>query len=222
MHELCVVFDIDDTLYLERDYVGSGFRAVGRLAQDRWGLPGLERRCRDLFDAGVRGDIFDRVLPEKPEVVKGLVSAYRTHPPEIVLASDALDAIESISSRWPIAVISDGPPESQRRKADALGLCRISDTILLTWELGAEFHKPGTAAFAAVAERIPARGYVYVADNPAKDFMGPAALGWRTVRIRRNGGLHFGEDSSPPLPDAELPDCSGLVGILERFAGSAT
>ena len=26
-----VVFDLDDTLFLERDYVSSGFRAVGRL-----------------------------------------------------------------------------------------------------------------------------------------------------------------------------------------------
>jgi hypothetical protein len=29
---VCAVFDIDDTLYLERDYVRSGFEAVGRWA----------------------------------------------------------------------------------------------------------------------------------------------------------------------------------------------
>ena len=33
-------------------------------------------------------------------------------------------------------------------------------------------------------------GFVYVADNPRKDFIAPRALGWRTVRIRRRGGEH--------------------------------
>src|SRR5207302_9076607 len=39
MNELCVVFDIDDTLYLERDYVRSGFRAVGTWAEQWLRIP---------------------------------------------------------------------------------------------------------------------------------------------------------------------------------------
>jgi FMN phosphatase YigB (HAD superfamily) len=32
---------------------------------------------------------------------------------------------------------------------------------------------------------------MYVADNPWKDFASPADLGWITVRIRREHGLHW-------------------------------
>ena len=39
MNHLCVVFDIDDTLYLERDYVLSGFAAVGPWARDWLAIP---------------------------------------------------------------------------------------------------------------------------------------------------------------------------------------
>jgi putative hydrolase of the HAD superfamily len=31
---------------------------------------------------------------------------------------------------------------------------------------------------------------MYIADNPAKDFIAPFDLGWKTVRIKREGGLH--------------------------------
>ena len=33
-----LVLDIDDTLYLERDYVRSGFKCVGEWVNDRLGL----------------------------------------------------------------------------------------------------------------------------------------------------------------------------------------
>ena len=52
------IFDIDDTLYLERDYVRSGFDAVGRaLSDERFGA-----YCWDLFCHGVRGNTFELAL----------------------------------------------------------------------------------------------------------------------------------------------------------------
>ena len=55
----CVVFDLDDTLYLERDYVRSGFFAVGRYLEERHDLQGFESAAWQEFEAGRRGDIFD-------------------------------------------------------------------------------------------------------------------------------------------------------------------
>ena len=46
MKPVCVVFDVDDTLYLERDYVRSGFRAVGVWASRWLGLSGFAERCQ--------------------------------------------------------------------------------------------------------------------------------------------------------------------------------
>src|SRR5664280_2826371 len=61
---VCVVFDLDDTLYLERDYVASGFRAVGIWCAERLGLEGIEEQAEVLFIQGRRGDIFNAVLEQ--------------------------------------------------------------------------------------------------------------------------------------------------------------
>ncbi|MGH9118455.1 MAG: HAD family hydrolase, partial [Acidimicrobiales bacterium] len=92
-----VVFDIDDTLYLERDYVRSGFAAVGALVGDRLGVPDFADRAWTAFLHGTRRTIFDDTLvacgldPE-PDLVGELVERYRTHEPAISLLPDAVDA----------------------------------------------------------------------------------------------------------------------------------
>src|SRR5580692_7252453 len=122
MNELCVVFDIDDTLYLERDYVRSGFEAVGKWAEDWLGIHNFFGACRREFDSGRRSNIFDRALAARghepsTELISCLVELYRSHAPCIELAPDASEAIEQISQTCPIAVVSDGPVSSQSRKA---------------------------------------------------------------------------------------------------------
>jgi putative hydrolase of the HAD superfamily len=51
---------------------------------------------------------------------------------------------------------------------------------------------------------------VYVADNPAKDFVAPRALGWATVRVRRAGSLHQRVESGPDV-DREVTDLGDLA-----------
>lgn len=220
MNHLCVVFDIDDTLYLERDYIFSGFAAVAPWAQAWLGIDDFGQRCREAHEAGVRGSVFNRVLNDSgvaasPESIAALLSIYRAHLPAISLCADAREMLTQASRRWPVAVITDGPALSQSRKADALELRQFATPILLTELLGPECSKPSAVAFRKVEECIRANHYVYVADNPSKDFIAPRNLGWRTVRIRRPEGLHFAVDGG--CVDVEFPDCSSLVPWLDAL-----
>src|SRR5882762_1725218 len=54
MPKLCFVFDLDDTLYLERDFVCSGFEHVGIYAEKELGIPNFAERAWSLFVAGHR------------------------------------------------------------------------------------------------------------------------------------------------------------------------
>jgi putative hydrolase of the HAD superfamily len=127
-----------------------------------------------------------------------------------------------------IAFISDGPLIAQRRKSEALGLSRFSDTILLTDEWGSEFWKPHPRAFATVERMLslPPSQCVYIGDNPAKDFHAPRERGWRTVRIRRADGLHALVESPPDArPDAEVSTLDELPARIPEPAtleGSVT
>jgi putative hydrolase of the HAD superfamily len=205
---LAVVFDMDDTLYLERDYVRSGFDAVGRWLRQSLAIDGFADLAWKLFQDGRRGDIFDRALEQLPvtkvtaaEVtVADLVARYRRHRPRIAMAPDAQRWIARKGSQCPLALITDGPPASQSRKVTALGLRRIGFApIILTGRWGDAFRKPDHRGFRAVERHLGLAGQqlVYVADNPAKDFIAPRQLGWSTVQIVREGAIHAAAPAHP-------------------------
>jgi len=218
LKRVCAVFDVDDTLYLERDYVRSGFEAAGLWAGKWLGVDDFGERCWTRFLNGSRTTIFDDVLNEsgvRPahELVSALVGIYRSHQPSISLAADAREALDEIGRMAEIAVITDGPAISQSRKVEALGLCSIAAPIVLTAILGGEYCKPHPKAFERVQQERPADVYIYIADNPHKDFQAPKRLSWITVRVRRPQGLHYAVPSTAEV-DHEAPDCSGLSQIL--------
>lgn len=197
-----VVFDMDDTLYLERDFCLSGYRAVGDAARSEYGIYGLEDAARDLFLGGERSRIFDRALATighaaDPDMVRRFVSIYRNHAPRIALAPDARSYLERMDG--PGGLITDGPAATQGTKVAALGLTRWLDPVLLTGAMGPGAGKPSPVAYAEV-ERLtgrPAEDLIYVADNPTKDFVTPRARGWRTVMIARAHRVHTAPAPTP-------------------------
>jgi putative hydrolase of the HAD superfamily len=217
----CVVFDIDDTLYLERDYVRSGFAAMDRVVSERFQASGFAAKAWELFEQGIRGNTFDLALracgvEAAPAEIEALVTAYRQHVPAIALATDAAECLAAIEGKVAIAAISDGPFDSQHNKALALGLARWCQPVVLTATLGEGMGKPHPAAFERVEQATGFRGEecVYLADNPAKDFQGPRGLGWRTIRIRRPLGLHYAVDD-PVNWDVEVADLGKLARLLK-------
>lgn len=215
-----VVFDLDDTLYLERDYVRSGFAACGRWLEAEHGLAGFGDAAWRLFAEGVRGDTFDRALadlghgPDRP-LVECLVQVYRAHDPDIAMLPDARRAVAELGAGRRLGVVTDGPEASQAAKARRLGTADWSAVTVLTATLPAGSGKPSPVAFELIERRLGADGdaCAYVADNPAKDFGGPAVLGWRTVRVRRAGQLHEHVESGPDVA-AEIAELDALPGVL--------
>jgi putative hydrolase of the HAD superfamily len=192
-----IILDIDDTLYLERDYVRSGFDAVGRWARQELGASDFAAKAWAAFEAGARGKIFNEILiacGRRPDdaTVSAMVSCYRTHSPAITLASDARRALDRWYGAVSLAAVTDGPLPSQQAKVRALALGRWVSLVVFTSALGHGMGKPHPAAFELVQDRLGARNArcVYVADNPAKDFIAPKQLGWQTVRVRRPFGIH--------------------------------
>lgn len=217
-----IVLDIDDTLYLKRDYVRSGFEAVGRWAQSELGIRDFGQRAWAAFEAGLRDTIFDTVLAacgarSDDAVITALVARYRTHTPSIALAADARAALDRWFGHVDLALVTDGAVSSQHAKVRALGLERWTEVVVCSSSLGAGRDKPHPAAFELAQEQLGVDGKscVYVADDPTRDFAGPKALGWRTVRIRRRLGLHADLPSGSDV-DHEITSLDQLDGVLVR------
>lgn len=219
---VCVVIDLDDTMFLERDYVKSGFDAVGAFLASHDGIEGFAAAAWEHFEQGLRGNTFDVVLTEldvKPsaDLVAKLVEVYRSHEPKIEMLPDARAAIDRLRPAATLAVITDGPLESQQAKARAMGAPEWAELIVYTAEFGAGFSKPHARAFELVEQVTGAHGAScsYLADNPTKDFVAPRALGWHTVRVRRSASLHASIDSGADV-DAEVVDVAAAVDELTR------
>lgn len=211
-----VVFDIDDTLYLEREYVRSGFNFLDEWALEQLGLQGFGHTCFNIFQQGVRQTIFDVALDElkvkkSPELIGEIVSAYRNHQPTIELTADSRIALDSLCESQRIAFLTGGPVQSQQAKVSALGLDKYSKDVVFSGTTGPEYDKPHPNSWLKMQEimGLPASSLIYVGDNPKKDFESPLELGWAAVRIRRVGSLHFDVETPPSIP--ELKDLLELL-----------
>ena len=221
-----VVFDLDDTLYFERHYVASGFRSVACMLSRSVGIEAetIYSYLVGLFRAGHRGQSFDRLVEQFPDIshaytVQQLVDAYRNHTPRIRLLPKVGTLLHSLRNAGVrLGLISDGSVASQRAKVEALRLNSRLDLIVLTEVWGKDYWKPHPRAFQYVEEVWGLRGpsLVYVGDNPAKDFVTPNRMGWRTVRLRLPGQLHYEEEPPEPLfaPEVEVSSVTELAKVL--------
>lgn len=197
-----IAFDLDDTLYAEEDFLLSAYRVICERIAERTG----EYHYSALVAYRTSGLIaLDELLArhDVPFSIDELLEIYRYHRPIIEPRLGVRDVLRELkASAHPLVVITDGRSTTQRAKLKALGLSKVFDEVLISGETGAE--KPSPVAFEMVMKRFPDREYVYVADNYAKDFIAPRALGWTSIALEDDGrNIH-------PLPDAlelrQLPD----------------
>jgi len=221
-----VVFDLDDTLYLERDYVASGFRRVANALSNCCDAPPDEiynfMRCG--FEAGIRCCAFDRLLARYPSLtprwnVENIVEIYRSHHPAIELLPDTREMFDELTKcHIRMALLTDGPVLAQSNKIEALRLTDWVDVTLMTDTWGVEYRKPHPRGYQAAMSilRMPAEELVYVGDNPKKDFRTPRSMGWSTVRLRLPGQLHWLLESSSAefAADCEVVSILALTQLL--------
>ena len=228
MSQLRLVFDLDDTLYSERQYAVGGFAAVGDWAARAHGADGIAERLTALLDAGHLGQAFRIALAETiPDVtddhLRMALKAYGDHAPALSLFDDAARALDRWSAT-PLGLITDGNAKTQAAKVTALGIAPRFREIIYTGALAprGEMHKPHPRAFELMEAALrsgPADHFVYVGDNPKKDFVAPNAMGWTTVLVDRPDWRHVRIHplTAPPpggAPQHTISDLSELDRVL--------
>lgn len=217
---MVIAFDLDDTLYKERDFACSAYRE----AVESIGLrePEKETAYEAMRMALERGDnpfdalqrVAGRTLP-----IAELVAAYRRHRPSIRLDGETAGTLGRLrDAGHRLCLVTDGRSQTQRNKMEALGLAAFFDNrdVIISEETGADKHSPDN--FRRIEEAYPAQRYVYVGDNPAKDFEQPERLGWATICLKDDGRNIHPQTGGRPAQYAvdalsELPE---LIEKIER------
>ena len=210
-----VIFDLDDTLYSEKEYIRSGYGAVS----DYLGSRRYENRLWELFENGKL--VIDELLREfdLKEDKEYLLQIYRNHEPRLQLYSGVKEMIISLKRRGiKVGIITDGRPVSQRNKIKSLGLAEYVDDIIITDELGGEqFRKPCDIAFRILQNkwRLPPSQIVYVADNAAKDFQAPQQLGMKSIWFKNAEGLYYTDN----INIFDIKTYNSIEDIVSYFEG---
>ncbi len=222
----CAIFDLDDTLYDERDYCKSGFYAVARAVASL--APSLEPQSIadtlwQKFLSGHRENLFNTILDElhiacDDNLIAELVKTYRDHAPAITLPSDSRAALDSLKQKYKLALLTDGFLPAQKLKVKALQIENYFDSIIYTEELGRKYWKPSPAGFQKILDQLSLRGdeCVYIADNAKKDFIAPNKLSFTTIQLKRPDRIHTAQ---PPdesaAPQHIITSLTELPELLE-------
>jgi len=176
-----VVFDLDDTLYAERDFEKSGIQFVyDNLSIKHISLDTILNNRNNWIELIIDG--VNNLITKQT-----VLDIYRYHFPTIQLYNDSKVFLEKLLSKGnEISLITDGRSITQRNKLRALGIESFFKTIIISEEVKSE--KPSEYNFRMVMKNsIHAENFIYIADNPSKDFITPNKLGWTSICLLDRG-----------------------------------
>lgn len=192
-----VVFDLDDTLYSEKEYIRSGYRAVAE------SLPQVKQCFNKLCVALEKGqDAVETVLKDEKiyteELRKECYEVISKHQPDIHLYDGVKDLFfELHKQKKSIGIITDGESSIQRTKLKVLGLEAMADEIIITDELAGngevrEFRRPNDISFIIMKKRFhtTCRNMAFVGDDKELDFKAPEELGMECYWKENKDGLY--------------------------------
>lgn len=187
-----VVFDLDDTLYLQKTFLDAAWNVVADEASQLSTVDSaswVERLTHFSNLGSDKGGIIDRAVAElAPDVsIARLVDVFKSfRPVSLDLLPGVRESLSRLRTAVPIGLITDGDVDIQRAKIAALGLTDSFDVVVLSDEAGREFRKPSPVPFLRALEalHLPPSHVVYVGDRPDKDVLGAHGVGIRAYRVR--------------------------------------
>jgi putative hydrolase of the HAD superfamily len=174
------VFDLDDTLYSEKDFETSGIKYIcDTLMISKNHIDNILSN-RDNWIQKINSIINNKISIEQ------LLVLYRNHVPNIKLYGHANKLLNTLLiNNVEMSLISDGRSITQRNKLKALNIDKYFKHIIISEEINSE--KPSEANFKKVINQLGNQNYIYLADNVSKDFITPNKLGWTTICLLDKG-----------------------------------
>jgi putative hydrolase of the HAD superfamily len=201
-----VLFDVDGTLFdrglaqrkvleiivgqfphifgaFEIERVAKGFAESDRITTEEFeaGAPsnGLRRKRSRLF-LQLLG------LREDDDLADAITEVYvRDYPAIDAPMTGAVPLVKELSQLFIVGVVSNGLPDVQYRKLEAIGLQQVLSCIVLSEEIGIRKPDPRIFRHAARLLQLKPSECLYVGDSYASDVVGAKASGMLTCWLNR-------------------------------------
>lgn len=214
-----VYFDLDGTLFDDRQYVRAGLQRAGKALSAQTDVDLTDEFLEAYFEREVKEATFDTVLAEHDlplGLVPTLVDAYHDNDADLDPFPEAVEAVETLADRYKLGIITGG--RNGRDKLRRLGFQTYFDIVIVTSESGTSKRKADVFETALDALDVSADEAVYVGDRPALDFPQPNRLGMTTVRVK-TGRYMNAEATGDAHPNKTIESLQELPGILDVLEG---
>ena len=209
-----VVFDLDDTLYKEIDFLKSAYKEIATSI----GNPELIQQMLEWYKNG--DNVFQRLNRAigRNTPIEEYLKIYRNHVPDISLSDGVEDTLNELKCRGiVIGLITDGRSISQRNKIKVLGLERWIEekNIIISEEFGS--NKTDEKNFRYFYGMYSDSCFYYVGDNPEKDFVVPNHLRWISVMLKDDGRNIHQQKEYPEVysPQIVISDIEELMDYMK-------
>ena len=195
-----VVFDLDDTIYNELDYLKSAYQYIARQIEPaQW--QALYAYMISLFRS--KEDVFGYIADEYGMDKSELLNTYREHLPSIQPFEGFREVLMAIrDKKAKVGILTDGRVLTQMNKIRALGIERQIDHIAISEAIGTE--KPNERNYLVFENLYKGGAYIYIADNLRKDFLCPNDRGWHTIG-KLDNGLNMHHDAFKYFDNSHKP-----------------
>lgn len=212
-----VLFDLDGTLYDDRQYVRAGFKKAAAYLRAEHGVEAFDDMVWEYCMERNFETVFDRVLDDydlPDQEVANLVEAYHDTDPDLDPYPEVTEVLAALPDNCRTAVVTGGKRGDEKLRK--LGLEEWVDEVYVTPDHGTEKARPDP--FEAVLESldVAAERAAFVGDNPEIDFHWPNRLGMTTVWVRRRETIFRSPESPENRPAYVLPTLSLVPEIVEN------
>lgn len=201
-----ILFDLDDTLYLERDYVYSGYKVVADFIEKKYNLLSKKTYPKMIeLSKKSYNNVFNRLfdfynVKIENEEINEIIGTYKNHFPNIKLCEDSKKVVDELLKKGiKLGLITDGDSIQQRNKIEALKIERYFEKIIITDELGLnrKYWKPNKKSFEIMINffKEDPKEILYVGDNLNKDSFGASEVGIDFKQILRKNSINRYEKS---------------------------
>ncbi len=222
-NNIILIFDLDDTLYKEIDYLKSAYKEISLVISNK-----INRSKDAIFNEMIESyfnglNVFETILDKyqiKDIMIKDLIFMYRNHKPKIYLNENTNKVLLELKKKvFKTGLITDGRSMQQRNKISALGLSDYFDEIIISDEFGSE--KPDIKNFKYFINKYGEdKNYLYVGDNVKKDFITPNKMGWNTICLIDNGNNIHKQDFNIEIilrPKFVIKDLIEIKKVLKKI-----
>ena len=182
------VFDLDDTIFYEKNYVVSGFHAISKSLFEKRLINKKFNELINLYDNF--NDPLQEFGKQNRDInVDELIKIMREHSPKIKVRPGFKKFLNLLKENGnELGVITNGRKKTQQNKFHSLGLQQYIDLFIVSSEV--KLEKPDIKIFDLYRNQSNRKKFIFFGNNPGLDLV-PLEndVSWKTVFCESNSKM---------------------------------